>query len=120
MNRRLRRTGRDSRRWKPRPIDTATVRLPRSLQVLIERLAQNTHDVWASQRLCDGWRYGPTRDDVAKHHPGLVPYRALPESEKNYDRKTAIETLKFIIALGYAIERRSHGERAVVFRRRSS
>jgi RyR domain len=101
--------GRDSPRWKPQPIDTTTVRLPPPLQALIDRLAQNTHDVWARQRLCDGWTHGPTRDDVAKHHPGLVPYSALPESEKNYDRKTAIETLKVIIALGYAIERRSHG-----------
>ena len=44
------------------------------------------------------------RDDAAKKHPDLVPYDDLPESEKHYDRDTAMETLKAIIALGYRIE----------------
>lgn len=107
MSRRPGRTGRDSPRWKPRPIDTRTVHLPSELEALTERLAENTHDLWASQRLRDGWTYGSMRDDAAKRHPDLVPYAELPESEKNYDRRTAIETLKAIMALGYAIERRS-------------
>jgi ryanodine receptor 2 len=38
-------------------------------------------------------------------HPGLVPYAELPESEKDYDRNTALQTLAAIIALGYRIER---------------
>ena len=92
--------------WIPRPLDTTAVRLPPELEVLIERLAENTHDLWASQRQRDGWTYGPKRDDAAKRHPDLVPYADLPESEKEYDRLTATETLKAIIALGYVIERR--------------
>ena len=39
----------------------------------------------------------------------LVPYDELPESEKEYDRNTAIETLKLIIKLGYKITRKDMG-----------
>ena len=89
--------------WTPRPVDTSAVRLPAALEALTEQLAANTHDIWATQRLAEGWSYGPTRDDAAKHHPDLVPYADLPEAEREYDRRTAIETLKAIVALGYRI-----------------
>ena len=36
-------------------------------------------------------------------HPCLVPYEELPEIEKDYDRNTAIGTLKLIQALGFDI-----------------
>jgi ryanodine receptor 2 len=91
--------------YRPRPIDTSAVELSIDLLDLRERLAENTHDVWASRRLAEGWMYGPTRDDLAKKHPDLVPYAELPDTEKQYDRATAMETLKAIIALGYRIER---------------
>ncbi|HEV3146469.1 MAG TPA: RyR domain-containing protein [Gemmataceae bacterium] len=92
-------------KYVPKPIDTAHVQLPGSLQQLTERLAENAHDVWARQRLADGWTWGSQRDDKSKQHPCLIPYADLPESEKQYDRQTAMETLKAIIALGYRIER---------------
>ena len=40
-----------------------------------------------------------------KTTPLLVPYEELPESEKEYDRNTAFETLKLIIKMGYQIKR---------------
>jgi ryanodine receptor 2 len=89
--------------YHPAPIDTSNVTLPEGLGSLIERLAENTHDVWAAQRLADGWTHGPDRDDAAKKHPCLVPYGELPEAEKEYDRRTAAETLKAILTLGYRI-----------------
>ena len=55
--------------------------------------------------LLDGWTYGSVRDDAKKHHPCLVPYNQLPDSEKEYDRNTAISTLKFIVKKGYAIRK---------------
>jgi hypothetical protein len=91
--------------YQPTPIDTSAVRLPDGVSELIERLAENTHDIWAQQRQRDGWTYGPQRQDAAKQHPDLVPYNELPESEKEYDRATAIATLKAIMALGYRIEK---------------
>jgi hypothetical protein len=55
--------------------------------------------------MAEGWTYGPKRDDATKTHPSLVPYEQLSESEKDYDRATAMETVKTILALGYRIEK---------------
>ncbi len=92
--------------YNPDPIDTSAVKLPEALNALTERLAENTHDIWARQRMGEGWTYGPQRDDRNKTHPDLVPYHDLPDSEKEYDRQTAMETLKAIMALGYTIRHR--------------
>jgi len=91
--------------YEPRPIDTSRVKLTDGILELTELLARNAHDIWARQRLADGWRYGPRRDDARKEHPSLVPYEELPESEKEYDRSTALETLKAMIARGYRVEK---------------
>ena len=90
--------------YQPKPIDTSRVNLAAGLTALTERLAENAHDIWARQRMTDGWTFGPKRDDGAKKHPDLIPYDELPESENEYDRKAAMETLKAIVALGYKIE----------------
>lgn len=89
----------------PNPIKTDDVELPESLKKLVEVMAENTHEVWAATRIAQGWTYGPERNDGEKKHPCLVPYDELPESEKEYDRNTAIETIKLIIKLGYKIEK---------------
>jgi ryanodine receptor 2 len=91
--------------YVPQPIKTAHVQLPDFLEALTERLAENAHDLWAKQRLADGWTWGQERNDKDKKHPCLVAYAQLPESEKTYDRQTAMETLKAILALGYRVER---------------
>ncbi len=91
--------------YQPRPIDTTRVVLPDELLALIEQLAEHTHDTWALQRLADGWTYGPRRDDAHKQHPDLVDYAQLSEAEKQYDRATALQALKAVVALGYRIVR---------------
>lgn len=89
----------------PKPIDTSNITLSNELLELTELLATNTHDTWGLARMNSGWRYGPKRDDIKKETPCLVPYSELPESEKEFDRHTAIETLKVITLLGYKIEK---------------
>lgn len=89
--------------YTPRPLDTSAVALTPDVLALTERLAEHAHDVWALGRLAQGWRYGPTRDDAAKTHPGLVPYAELSEAEKEFDRQTALGALRALLALGYAI-----------------
>ncbi len=89
--------------YDPHPIDTSDVALPDSLAPLVEALAENVHDIWVRGRMDDGWTYGPVRDDAKKRHPCLVPYAKLPESEKAYDRDTAISTIKLICKMGYRI-----------------
>jgi ryanodine receptor 2 len=89
--------------YDPRPLDTSHIALPPQLTPLLERLAENAHDAWARQRMSEGWRYGPARDDARREHPGLVPYAELSEAEKEYDRIAVGAALRYILALGYRI-----------------
>ena len=91
--------------YTPTPMDTSNVQLPEQLLELTEKIAENVHDNWALGRISQGWTYGENRDDVLKTHPCLVPYSDLTEEEKYFDRNTALETLKLIVALGYRIEK---------------
>lgn len=89
--------------YRPKPAETADISLPDELRPLIEVMAKNVHEVWAQNRIDDGWTYGPVRDDIRKQHPCLVPYEELPEREKDYDRATSQETLKLILKSGFTI-----------------
>ena len=89
--------------YHPEPIPTDHVVLASDLEALGERLAENAHELWAAERIAQGWKYGPRRDDTAKEHPDLIPYQRLPESEKAFDRQAAAGTLKAILTLGYRI-----------------
>lgn len=91
--------------YTPRLADTSNVQLSEELMQLTEEMARNVHDVWAAGRIAEGWTWGPERNDARKENPCLVPYEKLPDSEREYDRNTAIETLKLILSLGYKIER---------------
>ena len=90
----------------PKPLDTSAVLLDDGLIELTEKIAENVHEVWAAGRVADGWTYGEKRDDEKKTTPCLVPYADLTETEKAYDRNTALETIKLIIALGYTVEKK--------------
>lgn len=90
-------------KYKPNPIVTDGIELSEEIMKLSERIAENVHDVWAASRMAEGWSWGKERNDALKQHPCLVPYNELPESEKEYDRKTSIETLKLIQKLGFII-----------------
>ncbi len=89
----------------PAPIDTSHIDLPQELDALAEVIAKNVHEVWSKGRIADGWTYGEKRNDALKTHPCLIPYEALTEEEKSYDRNTAQETLKLIVKLGFKISR---------------
>ena len=91
--------------YTPNPIDTSNISLSADLLELTEKIAENVHEVWSENRIKDGWKYGEERNDEKKETPCLVPYSALPEREKDYDRNTALETIKLIIQLGYKIEK---------------
>lgn len=91
--------------YTPKPIDTSNVELPEELIALREQIAENVHEIWSAGRIKDGWTWGERRDDEKRTHPCLVPYGELSDEEKEYDRNTAMETLKLIVALGYRIEK---------------
>lgn len=89
--------------YKPHPISLDDILLTEDLTELREAIAENTHDVWAEARIAEGWTYGIVRDDDKKQHPNLVPYSALPESDKEYERIMAWNTIKLIKKLGFKI-----------------
>lgn len=92
-------------KYIPRPVDTRDINLPAEMIPLIEEMARNVHEIWAKNRIDEGWIYGSERSDTKKTHPCLVPYDELPESEKEYDRATSQETLKLIMKLGFEISK---------------
>jgi len=87
------------------PISTEHIVLSDEILELVELLAENAHDIWASERMRDGWAFGPQRDDIGQRHPYLVPYQQLPEREKEYDRTMVIGSVRAILALGFNISR---------------
>ncbi len=89
--------------FTPTPLDTSDVVLPQELQDLGETIAKQVHNIWSQNRLRDGWKYGPKRNDALKQTPCLVPYEQLSDEEKAYDRDTAFSTLKLICKLGFKI-----------------
>lgn len=91
--------------YVPQPMDTSDVQLPDELNILIEQIAENVHEVWAQNRMRQGWTYGEERNDALKKHPCLIPYDELSEEEKAYDRNTVLGTLKLISKLGFKISK---------------
>ena len=91
--------------YTPAPVNTSDVQLPEELMALAEAIAKNVHEVWAQNRMNEGWTFGPVRDDQKRQTPCLIPYEQLPEEEKAYDRNTAFGTLKFIVAQGFEIRK---------------
>lgn len=96
----------EQKTYTPHPIDLGDIELTPQLEQLREAIAENAHEVWAAGRIKDGWTYGPERDDKLKKHPDLIPYSELPDGEKQYDRETAMNTIKLVIKLGYDLVKR--------------
>ena len=95
----------DANTYHPKLIDLKQVELPDGFENLREAIAENAHDTWALERQSEGWTWGLKRDDSKLETPDMVPYAQLPESEKQYDRIMAENTLKLLTALGYKIEK---------------
>ena len=44
-----------------------------------------SHEAWMGQKIADGWKYGPEKNAVAKEHPCIVPFHALPQEQQAKD-----------------------------------
>ncbi|MEL6727360.1 MAG: RyR domain-containing protein [Pseudomonadota bacterium] len=47
--------------------------------------ASAQHDQWVAAKKRDGWKFGHTKDPIAKTHPLLIPFDQLPEVERMKD-----------------------------------
>ena len=92
--------------YEPQPVNLEGIQLTDNLSELREAIAENAHEVWAAARMKEGWTYGKERDDTQKKHPDLIPYSSLPDSEKEYDRQMAMDTIKLVKKLGFDIVKR--------------
>lgn len=92
--------------YDPHPLNLDDVQIEPELMELREAIAENAHEVWAKTRKDQGWAYGAERDDAKKLHPDMIPYNLLPESEKEYDRQMAINTIKLVKKLGWELKKR--------------
>lgn len=93
--------------YEPHPINLDEIELNSDIEDLIEPIAENLHDIWAQSRINEGYRYGPENNSDPQKgdltNKDLRPYSELPESEKEYDRKMAIGTLKLAYRLGFKV-----------------
>ncbi len=89
--------------YEPHPLNLEDIPLTDDLLELQEAIAENAHEVWAAARKAEGWTYGPVRNDTLKQHPDMLPYSALPDSEKEYDRLMAFNTIKLVKKLGWKL-----------------
>jgi CRP-like cAMP-binding protein len=48
----------------------------------VELLAEREHDRWVRLKLAQGWSFASSRDDDARRHPSLVPWRELTQEER--------------------------------------
>ena len=44
--------------YKPSPLDLSHIKLTQQMEDLVEKLADNAHNVWARERVKQGWTYG--------------------------------------------------------------
>ena len=61
--------------------------------------------VWSRDRIATGWKWGAKRDDRKKLHPQLLAYSKLSDTDKQWDRDSARQTIAVIHALGYHMQR---------------
>jgi len=46
---------------------------------------EEQHELWSTQKLSEGWKYGPVKDSSTKQHPCLLPYHLLPPEQRAKD-----------------------------------
>ncbi|KAG2788104.1 hypothetical protein PC129_g1683 [Phytophthora cactorum] len=94
-------------RSAPFPVDH--VQLSWDVMILIDLLAENSHEVWATEYAAKGWRLGAKFDEDAKTHPSLKSYMLLDELDKTLTRESVTSVLKSCIHLGckFLVSRKS-------------
>lgn len=96
----------NSKNYIPHPVDLSSIELPQELLDLAGAISKNVHEVWAADRMSEGWTFGAVRNDDKHETHCLVPFEELSDEEKAYDWNTAAYTLKLIMSLGFEIKKK--------------
>lgn len=101
--------------YNPQPVDVSGVSLDEELTELIELIAENAHDVWGLLKKAEYQKfqekdpdyriYAPKVDGKEQegHNHYYVPYSMLSEKDKDVDRITAMNTIRFVKRLGFRL-----------------
>uniref|UniRef100_A0A673ZP97 Ryanodine receptor 3 n=1 Tax=Salmo trutta TaxID=8032 RepID=A0A673ZP97_SALTR len=99
--------------YKPTPLDLSEVKLTAGHEVLVDKLSENAHNVWAKERIKQGWTYGIQQVN-SRRNPRLVPYALLDERTKKSNRDSLREAIRTLVGYGYNIDppdqERDHGQ----------
>ncbi|XP_062858851.1 ryanodine receptor 2 isoform X2 [Trichomycterus rosablanca] len=90
--------------YKPAPMDLSHVKLASTQEAMVDRLAENAHNVWARDRIRQGWTYGVQQDVKNKRNPRLVPYVLLDERTKKSNKDSLREAVRTLLGYGYNLE----------------
>ena len=90
--------------YKPAPLDLSAIELNVKMEELVDQLAENTHNVWAKERISQGWTYGLNEDVEKRRSPHLVHYANVDEAIKVANRNTASETVRTLLVYGYVLD----------------
>lgn len=91
--------------YVPKCIDVSKIQLSQAIKNVLPTIAKDIHEVWATQRIREGWQFGTERNDKEKIHPDLVPYEQLTDVERNFDSIIATHTIECLFAMGFTIEK---------------
>ncbi len=71
----------------------------------VELLAKMEHARWAADKVLQGYRYGPVRDNVVRTHPDLLPWESLTELVREKDREPVRNIGALLRPVGLYVER---------------
>lgn len=87
----------------------------------VEELARAEHDRWRHDLEIDGWRFGGSKDPVAKRHPKLLAWEELTEEDRDKDREPVRALPGMLARAGFQIQRgRAPGVVAELHRRNAA
>uniref|UniRef100_A0A8C3L4N9 Ryanodine receptor 2 n=1 Tax=Chrysolophus pictus TaxID=9089 RepID=A0A8C3L4N9_CHRPC len=98
--------------YKPAPMDLSFIKLTPSQEAMVDKLAENAHNVWARDRIRQGWTYGIQQDVKNRRNPRLVPYALLDDRTKKSNKDSLREAVRTLLGYGYNLEApdQDHGE----------
>jgi hypothetical protein len=87
-------------RWTPKTLNLNSVVIPPALLPIAKDVMFNKHEYDSAIKMKAGWVYGEKLNNSRKVTPMLVPFDALPASEKNYLQTIVSSTIQGLIACG--------------------
>uniref|UniRef100_A0A3P9P1U2 Ryanodine receptor 2 n=1 Tax=Poecilia reticulata TaxID=8081 RepID=A0A3P9P1U2_POERE len=90
--------------YRPAPIDLRQITLSSADKDVVTLLAENHHNIWARERIKQGWTYGPEQDIKGKRSPHLVPYSLVDEGMRKAGMASMREAVRLLLAFGYSLE----------------